>query len=430
MEYGCHIYDSASKTVKDKLNVIQNTALRLATGAIKNTNILKLEVEANVPPLQMNRVLNSVKYGSKVLADTRHPTRECINNKVLYIDAYTNDRPFSNRLEDMCTEYGIPILNIDNKCTFSIPPWVKPNFKIDFSVHNRTKAATPVEELRNNSLVLISKFAGVDKYYTDGSVKDGRTGIGVFNDSFSICQRLPDNLSIFTAEAQAIFMSLRKGIQIGNAFAVFSDSYSVLSAIYYGNTDHTIITRILNILYHSSIDISLCWIPSHCGVLGNEQADRLANRASARPNISVIKYPRKDFLNIVKTKIRAKWQTALDRYPYRKYKSIIGEWSTSSHPNRLREVVLARLRMNNVKCIHLVAHIDNIVVRCTCDGSRLTLKHLFFYCNFHVVEKLPILNKLRDDNKDFTVQNLLIDDDSYCNLVYEYLKSINALHKI
>lgn len=38
LDYGSHLYDAAAKGLKNKLNVIQNSALRLATGALRNSN--------------------------------------------------------------------------------------------------------------------------------------------------------------------------------------------------------------------------------------------------------------------------------------------------------------------------------------------------------------------------------------------------------
>ena len=78
LDYGCHLYDSAAKSIKNKLNVIQNSALRLATGALRVTNIKKLEVEAHIPPLQMHREYMSFNYGLKIISNIQHPTRPCL----------------------------------------------------------------------------------------------------------------------------------------------------------------------------------------------------------------------------------------------------------------------------------------------------------------------------------------------------------------
>ena len=119
-----------------------------------------------------------------------------------------------------------------------------------------------------------------------------------------------------------------------------------------------------------------------------------------------------------------------DMYPFYKIKDRIGHWSSSCQSNRLKEVVLARLRVNCVKAIHLLPHLHNTDPTCNCDGSRLTLRHLFFYCNYFVMERLPLLDALRHDGKDFNVKNLLVDDDKYCDIVYKYLKVTDLMSLI
>ena len=52
IDYGCQAYGSAAKSHLKKLDTIQATALRIATGAYKGTQTFSLEVECNILPLQ------------------------------------------------------------------------------------------------------------------------------------------------------------------------------------------------------------------------------------------------------------------------------------------------------------------------------------------------------------------------------------------
>ena len=296
LEYACHIYDAAATSTKDRLNCVQNTALRLATGTLRCTNVARLEVEAVVPPLQVNRDLNSIRYGSKLYMDVRNPSRACLRDDRLF--AFTLDRPFSVRLQGACEKYGISLVDIDTKCHVFIPPWVTPKLHIDLSVHMGSKFSTPVEVLKANSLAMMGRYGSSEHYYTDGSVGNGCTGVGVFHRSFSSCVRLPDCISIFSAEAYALYLAVKRGTECGKDFAVFTDSYSCLAAIASLNCDHSYIARIINMVHHCPLRVSLCWVPSHCGVFGNEQADRIAKRALSLRTITTIKLPRNDFFVI------------------------------------------------------------------------------------------------------------------------------------
>ena len=55
LDYGCPVYNTASKSLKKKLDVIQSQALRLCSGALRCTPVSALEVECGVPPLQLRR---------------------------------------------------------------------------------------------------------------------------------------------------------------------------------------------------------------------------------------------------------------------------------------------------------------------------------------------------------------------------------------
>ena len=63
---------------------------------------------------------------------------------------------------------------------------------------------------------------------------------------------------------------------------VYSDSMSCLQAIEGEGTKNPFICHILNLLWSLSdkgTHVHFCWIPSHCGIDGNERVDQLAKEA-------------------------------------------------------------------------------------------------------------------------------------------------------
>jgi hypothetical protein len=68
IDYGAQIYSSACNTSLKKLQIIQNTALRLALGALQSTPAQDLEVEAGVPPLKFRRIEQTAKYWTRIKA--------------------------------------------------------------------------------------------------------------------------------------------------------------------------------------------------------------------------------------------------------------------------------------------------------------------------------------------------------------------------
>ena len=99
-------------------------------------------------------------------------------------------------------------------------------------------------------------------------------------------QRLPDDLSIFTAEAKAVDLTLDfiKTCNTNNKFNIFSDSLSVLKAMNHTSSKNPQIQKLLKKCHEllAYKEIVLCWIPSHIGILGNEMVDQ-----QAKPSLSL-----------------------------------------------------------------------------------------------------------------------------------------------
>ena len=89
-------------------------------------------------------------------------------------------------------------------------------------------------------------------------------------------QRIPDDSSIFTAEAKAIDLALDfiSTCDANNKLIISSDSLSVLKAMNHissKNTDSEILEKCHELLAYK--EIVLCWIPSHKGIQGDEMVD-------------------------------------------------------------------------------------------------------------------------------------------------------------
>ena len=75
LEYGCEAFDSASNTIKQKLDSIQYQALKICTGAIHGTALSSLQIECGEPSLQLRRNFNNNTYGTKIELHKSHPNK-------------------------------------------------------------------------------------------------------------------------------------------------------------------------------------------------------------------------------------------------------------------------------------------------------------------------------------------------------------------
>ena len=106
--------------------------------------------------------------------------------------------------------------------------------------------------------------------------------------------KLNHNISIFAAEALAIMNALK--ILNNNErfppgrYKIITDSLSVCNSLsmldYTAKTHHIIygIKRIIQRLQQNQYNIDFMWIPSHCGIKGNEKVDQLAKQAIQEPD--------------------------------------------------------------------------------------------------------------------------------------------------
>jgi len=119
--------------------------------------------------------------------------------------------------------------------------------------------------------------------------------------------------SIYSAEALAILYTLNYILDNSIPIAViFSDSKSVIDTFASHNFGHScnyiiyIIRQKLLEIYRLNHIVTIVWIPSHCGILGNETADCLAKNATSQGTPITDTVPHSDFYPITKKKVSGK----------------------------------------------------------------------------------------------------------------------------
>ena len=94
-----------------------------------------------------------------------------------------------------------------------------------------------------------------------------KVGCAVVFDDFYETMRIPDESTIFTAEAKAIDLALDliADCEASNKFVILSDSFSVLKSLDRTSSKNSQIQKLLE--KHNDLaernEIVYCWIPSH-----------------------------------------------------------------------------------------------------------------------------------------------------------------------
>ena len=108
LDYGSIIYTSATTTELNKLKVVTNDAMRIATGAFKSTKIEALYglTGENTPDLRRDYL--ALRYYVKIKSSLSNPANKCITvrNEIPFTEA--TGKPFSHRIQSIKRKYELP----------------------------------------------------------------------------------------------------------------------------------------------------------------------------------------------------------------------------------------------------------------------------------------------------------------------------------
>lgn len=431
LQYGSILFANASNTQLLKLNRIQFAAARTILGALRCTLTVRLEAEANLLPLDIRRRLQLVQYGSRVVNTFKHPVNTLINHYMPPFCSFPTELlPAVGRLREEFRLIHLQISQIPNYHT-------KNNYLTSSLPVYSTMSLSKKSDLSSSQWMALfsdmchNKYASQSKVYCDGSLQGNRRGCGVWSDS-SIMARLPLHCSIYTAELYAIYCAVKFVSVKCGSFVIFSDSLSAIISLQSLDTKEHFLLSWIHLLFNSIEPgkIVLEWVPSHMGIHGNDQADKLARLSLQLSNITELQFSKKEPRTLFRTYYYNSWQHNWSELPKNltEFKPILGPIAFSDI-NRIEQVSLSRLRLG--VCPLTRRHYYSGVPQSHCNscGCVMTIRHLLVDCPDFTEARAPITKFCLALKIPLTV-NSLLSTQIPSTLLMQYLKEAKCLDLI
>ena len=312
--YACSSWWNNTKCQRKPLEKVQRNAMRLICAAFKTTPTYALEIEASIPPLKYQAELISRRYATRL---NKLPTSSAVIQRLPNEWRSNNPPTFPPPIPTAPTPARKPLTNLKKieKHTshdqeridpFSSPPWRRTHsifpdrFNINTCPPNTDKVKA--RDDHNKTISDYHKNPNVLCIYTDGS-KIFRSGFYRIGAAATVMHEgrevafdrlgLGGHAEVFDAEMAALAIGAQKADEFIQHtpnithIAFFTDNAAATTAIsdpkpktaqFFALKFHNIIRPLLTT--HENLKISISWCPSHCGIPGNERADKLAKEAT------------------------------------------------------------------------------------------------------------------------------------------------------
>ena len=429
LDYGSIVYGSARKSYLKCLDTIHHQGLRLALGAFRTSPVESLYAESNEPSLYTRREKLSLQYTTKLAANPKNPAHNCVFNpkyERFYNNTHSAIKPLGLRILPLLEQANISIKNVQ---PFSLPskePWTLNPPRVILDLHKNKKSEVDSHIFKTEFLEIKSAYKHYMSIYTDGSKQDEKVACAVVSPNFTDSIRLPDNSSIFTAEAKAIDIALYHiRDQPEKQFIIYSDSLSVLRSL--KNLDHRnpLIQQIFRKYnYLSSFkEIVFCWLPSHTNIRGNELAD-LEAKSALSLSITNLKIPHSDFKSNIHQYVMNKCQSVWEEQTGNKLHELKPDFNSKCSflgYSRQIQTKITRCRIGHTRLTHSYLLTNEQPPFCISCNEPFSVKHFLITCTeFNYIRNRYFTAK--------TVKELFSDTSS--DKIINFLKETNLFNKL
>ena len=292
LDYGSEIHNLMSKTQQERLERVQNAALKSCLGVPKWTATHNVRAELNILPVSSRSEIAQAKYITKVLQNQEHSLH-------IYIDAEVSS-PYQSKkhqhswiAKTVATyqklRFHTEAQHLSELQRTKSAPWEKVPLNLNFNESIPAKGTQDSQTLKTMAMATL-QAAGRPVFYTDGSVQDTKAGIGIAHNGIISSLRLNNNATILQAELAAIREALKKANEDNlHTALIVTDSKSAMSVLNATTPKDNI--KLIKDIHTSASQLlyipEIIWVPAHVGIPGNEQADIAAKTALRNNNIDI-----------------------------------------------------------------------------------------------------------------------------------------------
>lgn len=168
------------------------------------------------------------------------------------------------------------------------------------------------------------------------------------------------------------------------------------------------------------------WVPSHIGINGNEDADRIANEAILdniyNDYIPVYKDVSNEICRRIRNQWDQEWRSKIDNKLW-EIKKNTNPWNTSNRPSRKEMTIITRLRIGHTNITHKYIMAREERSKCRACNTNLSTKHLLLECpQYEDFRRAAALNN--------SIEKALGDDEKEIKIIIQFLKMSGLYNKI
>lgn len=434
IEYCSPLFCFNSPNILSKLDTIQNICLRIASGALRTSPITRLNAELKTTTLETRRIKQTIKYYLKISEDPQHPCFEKLNTLTsLDIISIKDINRFCGFTADMSFRRACTRIKFEPPTLTARPPENNYlNTPISITYLNTLQKHLTLPSLTQQ--LFFEQKAGLTEYtfiYTDGSQTSTGTSCAYTIPSHHLVKsyRLNKLCSIYVAEQYAIYQALnqiqRRKIKKS---CIVTDSKSALNSLENGKNCLSLLTiQLHQELTENHYEIKYIWIPSHHGILGNEQADRAAKEAFHQISSSHSITPPLSATDLYPNLNKAISSEHPIHNTHHKYKTQPAH-TYNKLPRRKLDTILTRLRIGHSKITHNYIIEGETPPVCHTCNQNLTIKHIILNCKkYHTNRTLYLSDIINQQNQTDCLEYLLYNPKALPYL-FKFISSCSLLN--